>query len=230
MRNYMSEDLKSEFVIRLTRLQTDIRSQLQPGATPTLLAAITNGLTAVQNECDRIAHWFTLTGGTYEAFTLKDIVGVCTASVNNVNPEAQISPAVDVEPRAIAGQYFHAFFDILRAILDNALRHSGTTGAAPQLTITGRVISDKIILQLRNFIAPVVRQKDPVKSLSERMAAIQSRAVSDEVKREGGSGYFKIAKILEYDLHQQKPQISFVYPTDHEFQVTVEIDGKEIFA
>jgi hypothetical protein len=227
MRSYVSQDLKSEFVHRLTSLQTDLRSHLQQGAAPTLLAAIANGLTAVQNECDRIAHWFTLTGGAYEAFTLKEIVGVCVASVNNVNPEVQISPAIDVDPRPIAGQNFHAFFDILRAVLDNALRHSGI---APQVAITGRISGDQITIQMRNSIAPSVRAKDPAKALADRIATIHSRAASDEVKREGGSGYFKIAKILEYDLHQQSPRIAFAYPANNEFQVTVEIDGKELFA
>lgn len=230
MRNYMSHDLKSEFVHRLTRLQTDLRSQLQQGAAPALLAAVANGLTAVQNECDRIAHWFALTGGTYEAFTLWEIIGVCVSSVNNVNPEVQITPVINVHNRPIAGPHFHAFFDILRAVLDNALRHSGITGTAPQVIITGRIAADKITIQMRNSIAPNVRQKDPAKALSDRIAAIQSRAASDAVKREGGSGYFKIAKILEYDLHQHTPHITFAYPTDNEFQVTVEIDGKEIFA
>jgi hypothetical protein len=61
MRGYISRELKSEFVRRLTALQTDLRSHLQPGAASELQAAIINGLTAVQNECDRIARWFTRT-------------------------------------------------------------------------------------------------------------------------------------------------------------------------
>jgi hypothetical protein len=113
---------------------------------------------------------------------------------------------------------------------NNALRHSGIAGTAPQVTISGRIAADKITIQMRNSIALTVRAKDPAKVLSARIAAIQSHAVSDEVRREGGTGYAKIAKILEYDLHQHDPQITFAYPTDSEFQVSLELDGKEIFA
>jgi hypothetical protein len=230
IRDYMCHDLKNEFVQRLTRLQTELRGHFQPGAASALLASIASGLTAVQNECDRIARWFTVTGGTFEAFTLPEIVSVCVASVNNVNPEVQISPIIDLDNRPISGQYFHAFFDILRTILDNALRHSGIAGVAPQVSITGRITEDKILLQMRNSIAPHVREKDPAKLLSERVATVRSSAVSDEVKREGGTGYVKVAKILEYDLHQHGPQITFAYPTSHEFQVSLELDGKDLFA
>jgi hypothetical protein len=230
MRDYMSHELKSEFVRRLTALRTELRSHLQPGAASALQAAILNGLTAVQNECDRIARWFTLTGGAFEAFTLKDIVNVCVASVNNVNPDLQIAPNIDMDSRPISGLYFHSFFDILRAVLDNALRHSGISGTAPQVAITGQIVGDKVTIQMRNSISPYVRQKDPAQFLSSRLATVQSRAVSDEIKREGGTGYLKIAKILQYDLHQHGPHITFTYPTDQEFQVNLELDGKEIFA
>jgi hypothetical protein len=226
----MSHGLKSEFVHCLTKLQTDLRSHLQPGAASNLLAAIANGLTAVQNECDRIARWFTLPGGTFEAFTLYEIMSVCVASVNNVNPEVQISPKIDMDSRPITGSFFPSFFDILRAVLDNALRHSGFTGTAPQVSITGRIVEDKIVIRMQNSIAPHVREKDPAQILSDRIAAIRSRAVSDEIKREGGTGYVKIAKILEYDLHQHDPRITFAYPTDQELQVTLELSGKELFA
>jgi tetratricopeptide (TPR) repeat protein len=230
MRDFMSHGLKSEFVHCLTKLQTDLRSHLQPGAASNLLAAIANGLTAVQNECDRIARWFTLPGGTFEAFTLYEIMSVCVASVNNVNPEVQISPKIDMDSRPITGSFFPSFFDILRAVLDNALRHSGFTGTAPQVSITGRIVEDKIVIRMQNSIAPHVREKDPAQILSDRIAAIRSRAVSDEIKREGGTGYVKIAKILEYDLHQHDPRITFAYPTDQELQVTLELSGKELFA
>lgn len=229
MRDYMSYELKDEFVRRLTTLQTQLRSHLQPGAAAALQSAITNGLTAVQNECDRIARWFTLTGGTFEAFTLKEIVSVCIASVNNVNPELQIAPEIDMDSRPISGLYFHSLFDILRAVLDNALRHSGISGTAPQVAITGRIVGDKVTIQMRNSISPHVRQKDPAQFLSSNLVAIQSRAVSDEIKREGGTGYLKIAKILQYDLHQHRPHITFTYPNENEFQVNLELDGKEIF-
>ena len=230
MRDYMSHELKPEFVHRLTALQRELRSRFQPGAASALQAAVTNGLTAVQNECDRIGRWFTLTGGAFEAFTLKEIVSVCVASVNNVNPELQIAPDIDMDSRPISGLYFHSFFDILRAVLDNALRHSGITGVAPQVTITGRIVGDKVTIQMSNSISPSVRQKDPARLLSSRLATAQSRAVSDEIRREGGTGYLKIAKILQYDLNQHGPHITFTYPTNDKFQVNVELDGKEIFA
>jgi hypothetical protein len=232
VRHYITVTLKDAFVQRLTALQADVRDAVPDGAASELRANIATCLTAIQNECDRIGRWFTLTGAKYEANpTLEQVLTVCIASINNINPEVQIDPAIMItNDRAFDGQYFFSLFDIIRTLLDNASRHSGTNGAAPEMEISGNVASSDVVLRMRNAITSDVRSRDPVGFLRKRLATIQSRGVSEDIKREGGTGYAKISKILQYDLGRSDASISFDYPIENQFQVELRFESRGLIA
>lgn len=90
----------------------------------------------------------------------------------------------------VSGRYLSALVDMLLVLMDNAVVHSGLT--EPRVQVVARISEGRLELVVENDVAP------PGDSVAPAPAA--SRTPQNLVRKEGGTGYAKVRKILKFDL------------------------------
>src|SRR5205823_1738444 len=154
--------------------------------------------TESQYELGIIARWFEI-GGEVETqdYEVGVLVSTTLEIVRKAHAVPDWSPGMQIDlGEQLGGNTFRHFVDALYILLDNVLKHAGPT-AKTSIVIT----EDRGWLELRvsNAVEP-----ERIKELKKRIKDVREHPIQGAkgaaVKREGGSGYYKLGKILQHDL------------------------------
>lgn len=204
IRNKISYNLKEFFVDELNQLEHNI-NQLDVGISiKELNKSIASCRTNIQHELEKISRWFQLTKNRDDfEFTVEQLIVVCLEIVNNVHPKFRLCKVeYDIDTEVIlSGTVFPYFVDMILILLDNIIKHSGCK--MDQIKINLKVYTDQknnLIFDIENNI---IKDKDEevrlkIKQIQESINKAEEHI--ELVRKEGGSGYLKILKILKYDL------------------------------
>lgn len=194
---------KLEFTGQLDALQQDMRALLGSGRNPILDDAIVRSRTAIQEELDKVSGWFTRSGGEKIAdFQAEFPFEIALRTVNNIHPTRTISPRRRIRgDRLLSGNSLRSMASIVIMLLENALTHSRLQDHVPDIEIDC-VCDDKgLELRMTNEVSADVNIDEKSQKVHKIMEEIaNAKRSTDMVKREGGSGFHKIAKILNTDL------------------------------
>jgi len=228
---FMLDDIRGKVHDRLAQLSEQVRSVTTTQATWELTSNITTCLTSVQNEFERISCWFAIAGAQkMKSFTIDLLISICVASVNNAYPNTIPQPVVDNHCRQeLDGKYFAPFADICRTLLGNIAIHSGMRQQELQISICVTSEGGKLRLEFSNSLSEQVRSTDPLTKLNTIREAIQKDQVGEAIKKEGGTGYLKVNKLLKHDLGRRSYDFSFAYAEDH-LVVTIEMEMEGLTA
>jgi hypothetical protein len=222
IRKYISGPLKNEAYDALVELQERAKELLPRAVGIEFQNTTISCLTGFQNDFQRMADWFNVSGHTtIQQFSLKEVVDVCTEVISNTHPNVRFVPDVQAPTTpAFAGTYFPALSDIIRTLMDNAIKHSGLNGAL-SVKIRADVLGDTLTFSMANNLSPERRESDPVSFLREYHRTSSESHGGDLVANEGGTGLRKIHKILRFDLSRKDYEVDFDYDPDGSLAVTL---------
>ncbi|MFZ1220507.1 MAG: hypothetical protein WAO00_14530, partial [Chthoniobacterales bacterium] len=225
IREYISGPLKQEAYDALVTLQEQAKRTLSPSVNSEFQMTASTCLTAFQNDFQRMADWFNVSGHTaVEAFSLEDLVKICAAVVSNIHPTSHFSPTVKAPDHPLFdGNYFPAFSDIVRTLMDNTIKHSGLDGTL-RVSLNAAIERDVLTFTIANSLSPERRLLDPAMGMRTKYADRIEGDKNDIIAREGGSGLHKIHKILRFDLRRMQHHIEFGYTADDELAVTLQFE------
>jgi hypothetical protein len=104
---------------------------------PELNNAVAKARTAIQEELDRVAFWFTRSSGPDTGeYELDQAVDIALQMIRNIYPKHALYPQVTVEGnRKLVGRSLSAFVGILFILLDNIVKYSGIASRSPNCRI-----------------------------------------------------------------------------------------------
>jgi len=199
VRSYVTTELDRLLSDALSDLHAKLHSAHNSFRVTELSAAIPECRTRVHAELATVAEWFVFrTDLEHTDFELSQPVRAVEEVVRKVNPSSALDVRTDIDvPVFIRGECFAHFVDVLWLLLDNVAKHA--SGVSKIAEITGRVDGDFLVLAVRNRIDAdsSVLSPDKLEALQIRLRPGESPLA---VRREGGSGFFKLKKIVEHGL------------------------------
>lgn len=119
------------------------------------------------------------------------------------------------------GPTLKCFVDVFFILFDNILKHCGIVNE-PLVTVSAFRTNKKVHIVFENEVNSnlnIPKGNEKLRQIKQLMEEVEA---TDNVKREGGTGLYKIKKILAVDL-KIKNQINFEITQDHYFKVWIEI-------
>lgn len=222
----------------LTGLQTAIEELGSVQGITDLRRAINSSRTIVQNTFIRIINWFYPSSlPADDPFCIEEIVKISEASIRTAYPDFEVALNVssDMEEFRIKGS-LASFVDILFLAFENLAKHAHIR-PIPKAEINVTLEEQYIRIFIENNIGPNVKNATNVQRIAKIKEAVRKQPFSQSVRKEGGSGFHKIQKILHHDFNLQnkkiKPTLDFGFAKNNKFYVElhipVEIRGDDEF-
>ena len=222
IREKIKTELKQNFNESFDRLVISMDSIKDQIDVTDIRNKILTAKTSMQYELDKVSEWFTRNknthSSTYNAELLINIVYELTRNIYN-NTEVELQK--NIENITLSGNTLKSFVDVLFILFDNIVKHSNIEGVIP-VTVEFFTRKDKLILKCQNDVgAEVINDENKVKIEEYRRKLGQKNDLT-YVSREGGSGFYKIEKIINIDL-KCALSMYFGYSDDNKFLVESEI-------
>jgi hypothetical protein len=226
VRDQIANLAKTEGRTLLESLARDIERFASSSPCRELLNAIRTATTEQQVAIDRMSTWFRRAHGTGDdPFTLQEAVDVSAEwVVRTVYSGFTVSVQSDQDTN-LSGTLLPTFVDILFIIFENIARHSHSL-ATPSAEITLMVTENNIQILVENRIDSALIDEISYQKVNEIKSSIQDEKNATMVRREGGTGFHKLARILSHDL-EVEPNLDFGFRGD-KFFVIVNIPMKWI--
>jgi len=167
VRKKIREDLRDEIMSRLNQLEKDING-IRPGVCDWQFSkAVADCRTAVQNELDMIAEWFSVAGKTESpdfelSAAVETAAELCRKSTSGPPVEVTISINGNLNCR---GETFIHFVYIFLMLLDNVTKRSGLT--KPSAMIRARLVDGQLVIQPENELGAMVDIREQEEKLEE---------------------------------------------------------------
>jgi hypothetical protein len=168
------------------------------------LAQLRDCITAVRTQLDyglgAIADWFHVDDPErMSAFPVVSLIDALIETVKRCSGPSKLSITQRIFGRAmLPGRLFRALWDLMFLLLDNIAKHAAIE--LVDVTLSLDATDDGIRITVENALGAGVE----CDSLSAKVAPFQNRARVETdagmLRREGGSGFFKLHKIVRYDF------------------------------
>ncbi len=184
-----------------------------------LFNALGRSRSALSSNLEQIISWFTRSEGTIvEQFDFDTAIEIAMRSAN-------VHIKFTQEPQLIfEGSSLSFFVDILYILFENAISKSNLPKDEVNIRVDLSLDSDdNIVLYIQNSS----KCSESITNANQRLQFYRDRygrdkIAKDDVQGEGGTGFFKIAKILSKDLELQHTN-EFKYDDDNSFSVRITI-------
>ena len=200
VRQFVDQDVSALLFKQIDQTATEIEAAIGYDSAASIRSAFALCRTQVALSLSGIAEWFRIDEQQHIpdcAFgtIVHALQGVVAASNREVAFEAT---PIEGHEIIVPGVCFRPLWDILLILFNNAIRHSGLRNV--DVTLSLKVVSGRLELKVRSFIAATVDRT----VLSGKVNAINNYAPADDEqeysRREGGSGFPKIHKILGSEM------------------------------
>ncbi|MGD0626569.1 MAG: hypothetical protein ABSB32_17885 [Thermodesulfobacteriota bacterium] len=227
MRGQIRNEAKTKANDLLTQLQTNIESISRFVDTGDLTAAIGRGRTEIQIAFDRVIEWFRFNRlKEREPFSIEDVISISEASVQISCPAFGSTANISEEMKQlrILGK-LPTFVDMLFIIFENIVRHSKSVD--PKAEVSVHYQEAMIIIRVVNKVAEGVVCEESTRKIKDIKNVISERKYGEAIRREGGTGFQKLYKILSYDFKGTRkmvePHLEFGFLPNNSFFAEVGI-------
>ena len=232
IRKNISDFIKPELVNSINELGKFVESKLKSKAKRNVIDAISRCRTNIPICLAIVEDWFDGIGEqTAPDFHLNHLLDTVIEIISNGFQRIQFRPHRNIpEDCKLKGTYFNALIDIFFTISENAVKHAQNQLNTVNITIKKENEFLKIIIS--NKI-----NEDMVEELQKKLDSIKSKLatedISDLIRREGGSGLYKINRILQ-NIHLN-PTESYGFGIrknleDNIFEIWINLNLQEILA
>lgn len=197
VRSLIDSSLKDEITLLFTTLEKDIADIAGTASTSDLDRAIRTAKTGAQEALDRVKEWFHLSKPLKSPeLDFQDVVDIGLRIVRTMHPD--FDPIVELsipESPIVTQGGLEKFTDIFIIIFDNIRIHSGL-GKKPKVEIELVSLENKVKFYVRNNISSSVRTPETEAKVQRIKQFILEGAYQSAVRSEGGSGLFKLRKVI----------------------------------
>lgn len=237
----ISTELKELFNKHFLVLQQEINSyrdqevfyRIYTSGIPALHASINRARIAVNDELDRIAGWFKLSKSSELLdYEISLAIDMALEQIRNIYPMVVLQPNKEIKIQSgvlMRGATLKIMTDILFILFDNVIKHSALSGNIPveiecHFKNDG---TDRLCLKIKNKVGDSLNFSSLQERLLELRSGLKDQRAWDSVRREGGTGFFKIAKFLRYDISGEHI-FDFDFTEDNHFEVNLELAARKV--
>ncbi|MCJ2007968.1 hypothetical protein [Methylobacterium sp. J-092] len=202
VRENLFTSVLQEFNESLNKLEEDLRENSTALYVPGVMTAINMVRPEVRSAIDRVASWFTLSGNNeYQDYDLEIAYQAGLQTVKTYYANVSISAKFESNVVVILkGSSLPTFARLFFLLLDNAAFHGAHNRSELNLIVSVEFSEKSFLLEVRNDLPPAVdlpKLDLKIKSINEDYGHEKAAELLGE---EGGSGYPKIWKLLNFDL------------------------------
>ncbi|MCT7562074.1 hypothetical protein [Aliarcobacter butzleri] len=228
VRSYLKNTFEKEILSNFHTLRTDIESFGQDSNE--LKNAIIRTSTEMRSSIENLITWFARMEvhdrGDYDIKNALDIV---------VNTFGQLGQYIIIDSKIeckLKGKTLENFVDIFYILIDNAFKHSGFKDYSDScITIKIDKKNKDIIINTINL----VNSSEGIDLLNNSISNIKNtygkKQSNQQIHKEGGTGFYKIEKILSKDLQIINHDLDFHYFEEKgniKFNIKLNINGGNI--
>jgi hypothetical protein len=217
---------KTRVVDMLNTLQAEVSTVAYVTDLGDFNRAINTARTHMPIVINRIIEWFSVAKTTArEPFLIEDAIRISEASVRTFHQTFKTDLRVLNDQKAPFDAHFlSGIVDIFFILFENIVRHSGIENS-PGALITILYEPNAISLQVNNSIRKGVATEQAKHRLENIRNAMKQDSYLESVRTEGGTGFYKIRKILVHDFNVPT-QIEFGFSDDETFAVEIKLPFK----
>jgi hypothetical protein len=173
--------------------------------------------TILQRNLETLKQWFTRqTISSIADFEFTLPVSITKEVIKNVHANNFIKLNADIKIKdKFKGLFLKGFVDILYILFDNAIKHSDSECEKINLLLDK---SDKKQYEYRLYVTNQIKENLNIKLNTQKIEEIRdnirNKMYGQSVGTEGGTGFYKIVKILTYDMVMGNRFIDFYYQDD----------------
>ncbi|MFL2077148.1 histidine kinase [Marinilactibacillus psychrotolerans] len=227
IREKINKDLINEFNRAFDTALMEIDKLKHEIEVTDLREQIISSKTNMQYELDKIAEWFTRdnrsTTTSFSADIILDIVYELTKNIYN-NQEIKLEKQID--NMRFDGDKLKSFVDVMFILFDNIIKHSGLNGEI-QVNVSIEKRNNHLIINCINEISDQIITTENREKIERIKKNINKEEDLSFVSKEGGTGFYKIKKIITVDVGCPL-KMNFEY-SEGSFIVELDIESKEIF-
>jgi hypothetical protein len=201
--------------------------------TSALRAAIGHARTNSQTTIDRLTEWFRVAViEKREPFSIEEAVSITDASIKTACSEFKsnyrhMTPEMaDYKMQA----NLTSFVDLLFIAFDNVVRWSDM--GVPSADVCVGFVDNSVVVKIESPVSKTVNSTENISRVKSIYEKVQLDPFSQSVTKEGGSGFYKMQKILHHDFAleniDRKPSLSFEFTDNDTFLVTFKIPISEV--
>lgn len=229
IRSKIGIELKDKFNNAFNNLQQSINS-LDLLDKSELNAKIASAKTTTQYELDKIASWFTR-GKTSEStdYNLDLPIDISLEMIKNIyTNKTLIIEDRQISEKMLKGKTLKSFVDICFILFDNIIKHNHLKENYPKVNVIFIEKNDFLYMTFINEVDSSVNIEKGNNSLESKRKDLLDDKALERVSKEGGTGLFKVKKIISIDLNCSYT-IDFKYLEEHKFIINIKINSKGLF-
>lgn len=227
-----------------TRIQGELRTRLMSaldslseglaGIHPALRhsqleAAVARCRTTIEFELQAVAAWFgAVTEQEMPDFPLRTVVDTAAEIVKYCNPQPGFSlSSVECPALECRGYTFAALIDVFHLLFDNVVRHSHTLPAA---SATIELKNGQLTVSVLSSIGESVDRAALALQVARLNALTPGTDARSIVRREGGSGYYKVHKLISHALDRGSDYSVSVNLLPNAFEVRLRLPSEGLLS
>ena len=200
IRDKLNKEINDYFQQALITLETDLQRYQNVFNFQGLRVQIANARTDITAELKNISEWFRCTqSDSFMDYNLSLAAELSYQTYQHAHPACSLKCTYDQVDNTIVlyGRTLRNIVDILTILLDNVVKHSGLS-SNHSASISARKEDNTLILSVEN---PVSTGCVDTTHLIETLNHLDTWENLGIISREGGSGLYKVKKILSVDLN-----------------------------
>lgn len=217
IREMFSEKFSGQTIEALDELYSGIENLLKKHDPTRDVSEFARDITAcksdVNHDFNKIAMWFRRShSNSINEFNLDLLLRTSLSIINKIHPRTPILNAVvKIENEILLdGQWFTPLIDIMRNVLDNIITHSELSEPTLKISINVEYKSGLLRIATINNISDQIDLDERNRKIAGTRKRLD-RMINDEmVKKEGGSGYPKVKKIIKSTLKCNRYEIDLL--------------------
>lgn len=217
IRTKISNELIKKIQLIFEHLNLQIESIDNKNNLSEIRDVIKHESTTLQRNLETLKQWFTRqTISSIADFEFTLPVNITKEVIKNVHANSFIKLNADIKIKdKFKGLFLKGFVDVLYILFDNAIKHSDSECEEINLIFEKSHIQQyKYKLHVVNKIKenlPIELNTQKIKEIKDK---IKTKMYGQSVGTEGGTGFYKIVKILTYDMFIGNKFIDFYYLDD----------------
>jgi hypothetical protein len=230
LRSILKSDFKAEFSNAIDTCLNEIGFAHEAPSSQRLRTALLRARTDVQSEIDDIAEWFTRNSEVdVSDYQFDFAVDVAQEMVRRCYPQHTLRLSHTSEaPMTLPGSTLKGVVEIFFIAFDNMLKHCGKSEGEVFAKMSRLQTTTSMDIELSSTVTDPVNVIEENHKLQQRLQLVLADETTDTVRREGGSGFFKIAKIVRIDFGSTL-KLWFGYNDPAEFSLKIGVIGGSPF-
>jgi hypothetical protein len=223
IREYINNDIKSQFSEELNRLDKELGLSFGGNQLPQIITNVIECTTIIENKLNKISSWFKRSGSSINDFDIEKLFNIVWVNTERCYPKLSVECDITLEINpVIKSNYYIHFTDLFRILLDNMFKYGEITNGKKYFEFFCEERGNFLTLKFSNF-KKIDDEKFPLESYDGQLVINSDKLISERK-----SGISKAIKIVKYDLDNEKNYLQVDTENNEKFTIIVAIDIKNL--